>query len=660
MDEAALTERVFEHLASGDLTPDHLLEHATFIQKDRFYAPVYVFHGSYEAQWTASFGYDRTETYTVHESRTENGHTRQVPVTKTRIVTDWRPVNGRDSGRFSVRAYAGSRLTGATVDAVSLVEARDLPEATAYQAQFATGIGSEAFIQSDDKAYQARGKAQVNAAIDAGVENHAQGDRQRDWHWTASIQKQATTLLVPVCHVVYEFEGRQFNVWLSGADPGRMLADALPVDLARRKALFLGFAPAGAALVSSGLVTSAFDATWGFPLLVLVAAVAYAGLRYNAIVGHSKRLRQALLAGRRAAASPTQQLSGQAQQALLDSVRRPVMPKFITAGVDKVALVGATVAALLLPVVPLGNETFADWREQRALAETSEEPVGRPVARDGPPIVYQRTQPEPAAVAPVTAVPAVAQADASAEPAQAAATPASQDVPAAGADNPNGAQASNQASNQASVQASLQAPAQAPTPSSAPSPVQKVVQVLRASAAMNWAEVDDLVARMQASPPGYPVGDRKQARAANSEGLALLKAGQPAEAVAALQRGVAADASDIEIRNNLAYALMKAQDNGQAVQVLAQVLAQAPDRSSAWANLSEALDKPGAAQAALRTAVRFSANREKTLVYLRAAVDQPPTERFAATASAVLAEITDIPRHPKDTSAPGDGSARRP
>lgn len=653
VDEAELTERVFEHLASGDLTPDHLLEHATFTQKDRFYAPAFIFHGSYEAQWTASFGYDRIEHYTVYESRTENGNTRQVPVTKTRTVTDWRPVNGSDSGRFAVRAYAGSRLAGATVDAISLVEARDLPDAVAYNPQFATGIGSEPFASSDDEAYQARGKPQVNAVIDAGVESHAQGDRQRDWHWTASIRKQATTLLVPVAHVVYEFEGKAYNVWFSGADASRMLADPLPVDEARKKSLTLGAWPVVASAVAGGLAVFKFESGWALPLVGLVGTAVYAGMRHNAIVGHSKALRQALLAGRRAASSNTAKLSEEEQQALLAAVKRPVMPKFVTVAVDKTALIGATVAALVLPGLQLGGEALAERRAQAQYeADAAPAPApSRPVARSAPPVERPRAAPAPAPAP----TPAPAPAPAPVVAAPAAAPQAAEPAPPA----PN---ASSEGSTAAATAAAAPAAAPAGAESTAPgaaSPVQQVVQLLRASAAMEWARVDEMVARIKANPPSYPPGDRKQARAANNEGLALFRAGDAAQAAAAFQRGVALDAGDIEIRNNLAYALVKAKESDKALQVLAQVLMQAPDRSSAWANLAEALDKPGAAHAALRIAVRHSANREKTLVFLRSAVENPPNERFGATAAAVLAEINDIPRHPKDTSSPGDGSAGR-
>ena len=95
-----LTKAVYKHLASGEMTPDELLEHATFTKKERFYTPVYVYDGSFEAQWTALFGYERYEDYTAYEKRTENGNAYTVPVTRTRKVTDWRPVSPDFSSTF--------------------------------------------------------------------------------------------------------------------------------------------------------------------------------------------------------------------------------------------------------------------------------------------------------------------------------------------------------------------------------------------------------------------------------------------------------------------------------------------------------------------------------------------------------------------------------
>jgi hypothetical protein len=77
----------------------------------------------------------------------------------------------------------------------------------------------------------------------------------------------------------------------------------------------------------------------------------------------------------------------------------------------------------------------------------------------------------------------------------------------------------------------------------------------------------------------------------------------------------------------------------------------APHRPSAWASLTEALTAQDAGLHALRVAVHLSTSREKTLDYLRDAQDNSQSENFAKLARAVLAEIDEIPLHPKDTGA---------
>jgi hypothetical protein len=108
---------------------------------------------------------------------------------------------------------------------------------------------------------------------------------------------------------------------------------------------------------------------------------------------------------------------------------------------------------------------------------------------------------------------------------------------------------------------------------------------------------------------------------------------------------------DIDALNEEARRWLRQDDNRRATQALVRVVAIAPHRPSAWASLTEVLTPDGAGLNALRVAVRLSTSREKTLVYLRQAQENPANENFAKLAGLVLAEIDQIPRHPKDTGA---------
>ena len=141
-------------------------------------------------------------------------------------------------------------------------------------------------------------------------------------------------------------------------------------------------------------------------------------------------------------------------------------------------------------------------------------------------------------------------------------------------------------------------------------------------------------------------GDRRQARAANTEGLKALNSGDYADAISKLQAGVRADPGDVEVRNNLGYAQLKAGNHGDAIATLAQLLLMVPDRTSAWANLSETQGGIGdliAARSSLRLAVYFSSNRERTVTFLNQAAESHTNEQYRGVVAEILQNISSIP-----------------
>jgi hypothetical protein len=67
-----LDNRVFGYMASGNFTPDDLLEVSKISLRERIYVPAFLFKVNYEANWTASFGYDREESYTAYRTRSRS------------------------------------------------------------------------------------------------------------------------------------------------------------------------------------------------------------------------------------------------------------------------------------------------------------------------------------------------------------------------------------------------------------------------------------------------------------------------------------------------------------------------------------------------------------------------------------------------------------
>ncbi|MGH8613740.1 MAG: tetratricopeptide repeat protein [Gammaproteobacteria bacterium] len=117
------------------------------------------------------------------------------------------------------------------------------------------------------------------------------------------------------------------------------------------------------------------------------------------------------------------------------------------------------------------------------------------------------------------------------------------------------------------------------------------------------------------SQPKPQRGDRKRARALNDKGLRYFSAQDFDKAVTVFQLAAKSDPGDIEIINNLGYALMKAGRLPESEQALIKTLRIAPDRTSAWANLGHVYAMTGKkreAVACFTNAYRFSQNAEKT------------------------------------------------
>ncbi len=200
----------------------------------------------------------------------------------------------------------------------------------------------------------------------------------------------------------------------------------------------------------------------------------------------------------------------------------------------------------------------------------------------------------------------------------------------------------------------------APPPQFDASPV---TSVMRAAASMTWPSVDSQVAAIRLRAPAIAPGDRKRSRSLNSEGLQAVKTDQYAAAVDVFQRGLEADPSDIEVRNNLGFAYHLAGRTDDAIAALMNVLVLAPDRTAAWTNLSQALAVKGDAQnvvAAMRLAVRFSGDRARTREYFSKFAATHSNPVFRTSAESVLRDMDQIPRQANDRSVDGPAKPAAP
>jgi len=349
IDEKTLRRSVQTFMASGKLTPDDLLDTATFTKIDIFYLPAYLFNGSYQATWTASFGYDRQEHYTDYENRYDSDLKRsvRVAVTKTKTVTDWSPVNGADTGTFNLSAYAGTKQPSSVAQ---LVQDMTWSDGKEFDNSFLAGFRAEEIEKSDDAVYQESVSGRVNAIIESGVKSHAQGDRQKDWNWKASIQKSSTSYFLPVGWVKYEYGGKEYNYWLDGISSSSHVADKLPVDSKRRMALILGYLPAAFGATAYMFIDPEFSSLAG---ILAATGLIYAGLRHWSILNFSKRRRESTLARKIAEEGGQAELSDQ-QQTALTTAYSDVKPGFLASTArDKVLIPALSGSIFVLSFMPM-------------------------------------------------------------------------------------------------------------------------------------------------------------------------------------------------------------------------------------------------------------------------------------------------------------------
>ena len=368
-----LENRLYAYMASGEFTPDDMLEASTIILRERYYVPAFSFNIDYEATWTASFGFDRKEPYTAHRSVTRNNHTHQEAYTAYRTVTDWRPQNGIEAGDFDVVGYGGTRLGGLPLAPTYLImHAVINGSPTDYNPSFVTGFEVEKFSIPEKKVFESL-KNRIDKNIDRRVKNHAQGDKQRDWHWNARMSHDTTTYAVPICHGIFQYGDKEYNVWVGGHDVKVARADELPVDKDKKKIANIGFIPGGVGLISA--IGSAYY--WGFvvsSLVATVAALGYGFMRRKALIDYSKSIRNSLLIQMQASSQANNNLSDVDQDRIANAFQRPERPFFAKTHRDKIAIpalaaftfFGALVPNAVLNPVAIGQRAIARQASEQA------------------------------------------------------------------------------------------------------------------------------------------------------------------------------------------------------------------------------------------------------------------------------------------------------
>jgi Flp pilus assembly protein TadD len=138
------------------------------------------------------------------------------------------------------------------------------------------------------------------------------------------------------------------------------------------------------------------------------------------------------------------------------------------------------------------------------------------------------------------------------------------------------------------------------------------------------------------------IGDKKLARKLNTEALDALRAKDYSQGVSLLQKAHEANPADIEVSDNLGYALLLAGNPAKAEAQEMIALQYAPERASAWANLAEASARQGKSKqgiAAYLAGYRLSKKPEAFLEALKANLTNPEYEASKSVLNAAIAKI---------------------
>ncbi|MDR2460247.1 MAG: hypothetical protein LBE38_05635 [Deltaproteobacteria bacterium] len=295
VDQKHLHTFALQKMIEDDMAPDDIITTSVFLEEFIMYVPFFLTRGTFKANWTASFGFDRQEPYTAYETYYQNGRERTRRVTRYRTVTDWRPASGVAQGNFQALAYAGATLPPL---GVKIAESLSPSLITPYTDVFVKDYSVEPFGKHrDDPQVLKTFDSVIRGQEYAAVAGHFQGDRQRDVNYNS--KRTTNTIdpgILPIAHVVFTYLDNQYNIWADGVNFHNVYTDPLPKDTKRQGHIYLGYLPLWISLAALIGIAIYFGTFSFLSVLAPALALVYALVRKSSILGYSKKMRHASLA----------------------------------------------------------------------------------------------------------------------------------------------------------------------------------------------------------------------------------------------------------------------------------------------------------------------------------------------------------------------------
>jgi Flp pilus assembly protein TadD len=163
-----------------------------------------------------------------------------------------------------------------------------------------------------------------------------------------------------------------------------------------------------------------------------------------------------------------------------------------------------------------------------------------------------------------------------------------------------------------------------------------------AANAGDWATVRTLTA---AAAPPAPVSkaDKAASAAAFARGTKALLNKNNAAAITAFQLAIEANGANMDARNKLGIAYIRAGEYEHAHQVLGELVAEAPRHVEGWRNMAEAAalsGRPEEADASLRVLLHLSKDRKRTTEALKKRAASGEPDKFGEAVARVATPDT--------------------
>lgn len=233
--EDQLKNEFIEVLASTDYVPTDVFDKVGFDYIKGYYQPYYRMVVAYEADYTASVGFDRKEQYEDYETVHENGRSYKKRVIKERTVTDWHPISGHTSGR-SVLWASGIKNSNdniayspelkdttqaknqALIDAYDKIVQQTSNSGKTFNKKYLAGFIATPFSKSETDAWHAL-ENDVHAIINDDVKSQISGDHVKDIRWSSTSRpKHIDTYYVPIWVVSYCYCGNYHTFIANGSN----------------------------------------------------------------------------------------------------------------------------------------------------------------------------------------------------------------------------------------------------------------------------------------------------------------------------------------------------------------------------------------------------------------------------------------------------------